>query len=116
MTSPYRVLQVAHKLITPETFCRWQDDDPDNFGTARTDQGRKTAPRNATATHFTLLGAIARSVCDLTDGDYLSGHGWDVYCAAIKLIQPASMNDMEFMIYCDELGYKGCSELLEKHI
>lgn len=116
MTSPYRVLQVAHKLLTPETFCNYQDEDDDNWGTARSDDDQHTSPRNATAKKFTLAGAIARAACECSDGDYLVGHGYNVYIAALKLVQPPDMNDLEFYLYCDRIGYKGCSELIERHI
>jgi hypothetical protein len=116
MTSPYRVLQVAHKILTEETWCRYEDEDCGNCGTARTAEGRKTSPRNATAVQFTLIGAIARAVNDLCDSDYLIGHGWNVYVAALKLVQPKHLNDLQFALYCDEIGYKGCKELLEKHL
>lgn len=113
MTSPILIQQRAKKILETRPFCLYHDPRLAYDGIARRGDGISTAPENKPAAQFTLTGAVARAVFELTGETWVDRH--DDYCnAMMPLWSRVSFDHGKFLRLCDQMGRERCIKLLEE--
>lgn len=113
MSSPYRVIQKAIEILETRDFCLFDDPRFNRCGIARRADGTVTSPENLPATMFTLTGAVARAIYDLTGETWIQRA--TLYDSVMNKLQSrVSYNHRFFLNHCDKLNRDGCIKLLKE--
>ena len=113
IASPIRILTRAKWIMEHHDFCLYHDPDRKYDGVARRADGLTISAHSKIAAQFTLTGAVAKAVCDVTGEDWIVRH--DDYAAAMRpLHERVSFNHMRFLRICDQMGKEKCIKLLEE--
>lgn len=113
MTSPILIQMRAKYILEHQPFCMFHDPRFSQDGIARRGDGIATSPENKPAAMYTLTGAVARAVFELTGEPWTIRH--EEYCSAMMpLWSRVSYNHARFLRLCDQMGKDKCIKLLEE--
>lgn len=111
--SPILIQMRAKYIMQRRLFCLYHDPRFEQDGIARRGDGCSTAPENIPAVMFTLTGAVARAVFELT-GEPWTARDEDYCNAMMPLWSRVSFNHAKFLRLCDQMGKEKCIKLLEE--